>query len=89
VPGEPTNLTARAHGSGIALAWSASSTTGVTYRVYRGTGGSKTLIASGVATLGYTDNANLVKGATYYYQVSAANSTSESAMSNEASAMAH
>jgi len=81
-------LTARATASGIALNWSATTTRGVTYNVYRGTGGAKTVIASNLPTTTFTDNI-VVKGQTYYYQVSATNIAGESALSNQASAKAH
>jgi len=72
--------------SQIALSWSAS-TGASTYNVKRATtnGGSFTTVATNVASTSYTDS-GLTIGATYFYVVSAVNSTGESANSNQASA---
>ncbi|MFN2513923.1 MAG: fibronectin type III domain-containing protein [Pyrinomonadaceae bacterium] len=85
-PAAPTGLTATAGNAQVALSWTASS--GATsYNVKRSTtsGGPYTTIAPGVTTTSYTD-ASVTNGTTYYYVVTAVNSTGESANSNQASA---
>jgi endoglucanase len=89
VPAAPTNLTARAGSGLISLTWSSTVAAGATFNVYRGTGGAKSLAATGLLSTSYTDSANLRKGQTYYYQVSASNAAGESAWSNEVSVKAH
>src|SRR5882757_2872714 len=79
-PAAPTNLTATAGDTQVSLTWSAS--TGATsYNVKRATtsGGPYTQIAAPTST-SYTDTV-LTNGTTYYYVVSATNSTGESANS--------
>jgi len=79
-PPAPTNLTATAGDTQVSLTWSASS--GATsYNVKRSgtSGGPYTQIAAPTST-SYTDTA-LTNGMTYYYVVSALNSTGESANS--------
>jgi len=79
-PAAPTNLTATAGDTQVSLTWSASS--GATsYNIKRSgiSGGPYTQIAASTAT-SYTDTA-LTNGTTYYYVVSAINSTGESANS--------
>src|ERR1700722_19967054 len=79
-PPAPTNLTATAGDTQVSLTWSASS--GATsYNVKRSgtSGGPYTQIAAPTST-SYTDTA-LTNGTTYYYVVSAINSTGESANS--------
>ena len=88
MPAAPTNLTARASSGAIGLTWSSKATAGITYTVYRGTGGPKSLLAAGLPSTNYTDTSNLVKGQTYYYQVSASSAGGQSALSTEASAKA-
>jgi fibronectin type 3 domain-containing protein len=81
-PAAPTNLTAAPGDTQVSLAWSASS--GATsYNVKRSgtSGGPYTQIAASTST-SYTDTA-LTNGTTYYYVVSAVNSTGESANSAE------
>ena len=95
-PGAPTNLTAApANGRGVQLSWSVPSSNGgspVTgYRIYRSTSPgvtpqSGTLVAT-VVNLSYKDTAT-VRGAKYYYVVTAVNAVGESAASNEAGATA-
>jgi fibronectin type 3 domain-containing protein len=86
VPPAPTNLTATPKGKRIALSWTGSS--GVTYRVYRGTAsGTETFYASGLTGTTYTDSV-VVSGRTYYYRVTAVSAGGESPPSNEASAKA-
>jgi fibronectin type 3 domain-containing protein len=79
-PAAPTNLTATPGDTQVSLTWSASS--GATsYNVKRSgtSGGPYTQIAASAST-SYTDTA-LTNGTTYYYVVSAINSTGESANS--------
>ena len=79
-PPAPTNLTATAGDTQVSLIWSASN--GATsYNVKRSgtSGGPYTQIAAPTST-SYTDTA-LTNGTTYYYVVSAINSTGESANS--------
>jgi hypothetical protein len=81
--GNPTTAT-------IDLAWTASSTTGVTYSVFRGTTsgftpGAGNQVASGLTSLAFTDT-NLNSGTAYYYVVEAAGSGGASGPSNQASA---
>ena len=68
----------------VTLTWAASTTTGVTYNVYRGTvsGGPYALLASGVTTTSYTDT-SVQSGTTYYYVTSAVDSSGQSPYSNE------
>jgi len=80
VPAAPTNLTATPGDTQVSLTWSASS--GATsYNVKRSgtSGGPYTQIAASTST-SFTDTA-LTNGTTYYYVVSAVNSTGESANS--------
>jgi acyl-CoA hydrolase len=90
-PAPPSALSATAtSSSSIALSWSASSTPGVTYDVFRGTSASftpssSTLIASGLAGLTYLDS-GLAASTTYYYFVEAVSSGVSSLPSKEASA---
>jgi hypothetical protein len=69
----------------VTLTWAASSTSGVSYNVYRGTtsGGPYALLASGVAFTSYTDT-NVQSGTTYYYVTTAVDSSGQSSYSNEA-----
>jgi fibronectin type 3 domain-containing protein len=79
-PAAPTNLTATAGNAVVTLAWSAS--TGATgYNVKRATtsGGPYSQLAAPTANA-YTDSA-VINGTTYYYVVSAVNSSGESANS--------
>jgi hypothetical protein len=80
-------------GSGIAhsvsLTWTASTSPNVTaYKVYRGavSGGPYSLVSSLGATTSFTDN-NVASGQTYYYVVTASDSSSESSYSNQAQAV--
>ncbi len=87
----PTNLTAAPQGKHIALSWTASTTAGVTYNVYRGTtsgGEGTTPYAQGLTGTSYSDT-KVTSHTTYYYKVTAINSAGqESVLSNEASATA-
>lgn len=85
----PVNLTQNTVAGQVNLTWSAvSGATG--YNVYRGTTQTGTLtakakIAAAVSSTTYSD-ATATPGVTYYYQVTAFNSTSESPGSSEVSA---
>jgi glycosyl hydrolase family 44/fibronectin type III domain protein len=84
-PSTPTGLTAIAGNQQVSLAWNASS--GATgYHIKRSNthGGPYSQIAA-PATTNYT-NAGLTNGTTYYFVVSAVNTTGESANSSEVSA---
>jgi fibronectin type 3 domain-containing protein len=67
----------------VTLNWSASSTAGVTYDVYRGTisGGPYSLLSSNLTSTTYKD-ANVQSGSTYYYVVTAVDSAGQSPYSN-------
>jgi len=88
-PSTPSNLTATAGNTIVALSWTASSGTApITYSVYRGTAAgqeSTTAIASGISGTSYT-NTGVSNNTKYYYTVKAVNSKGTSAASNEASA---
>ncbi|MGD0940014.1 MAG: malectin domain-containing carbohydrate-binding protein [Terracidiphilus sp.] len=91
-PNAPMALTAAAVSPNeVNLAWTASSTAGVTYNVFRSqepgilpTGGDQ--IASGLSSTSYSDN-NANPSTTYYYAVEAFDSGGSSATSNYATAM--
>jgi len=72
----------------VALTWTPSSSTGVTYGVYRGTisGGPYVLLVSGVSSNSYTDT-SVKSGSTYYYVTTAATSGGQSSYSNEVQAV--
>jgi len=90
-PAPPSNLTASASGKRkINLAWTQSTTPGITQnKVYRSTtsGGPYTLRATLGTVTTYQDT-GLTSGTTYYYVVTAVNSSGESSFSNQASAQA-
>ncbi len=82
-PAAPSQLTGTASTGQIALSWSASTTSGVTYSVYRGTSGAAaTAIKTGLTTTSYTDT-TVVAGITYTYYVVAVNSGGTSPQSNQ------
>jgi len=84
--GMPTNLAATAASGGIDLSWRASSTSGITYTVYRGTAGIQpTLLASNITATSYVDG-SAVGGTAYVYYVVATNGTGISQQSNWAAA---
>jgi hypothetical protein len=86
-PVAPLNLTAAAGHQQISLAWTPS--TGATsYNVKRGAtnGGPYTTVAAPAGT-SYTDS-TVTNGTTYYYVVTAVNTTGESGNSNQAAATA-
>jgi len=95
IPGAPTSLSAFGGNGQIGLGWDAPSPNGgaaiTSYRVFRGTNSSNTLIVTsggcanlGVA-LGCTDT-GLTNGQSYYYIVSAVNSIGQGPPSNSATA---
>lgn len=89
-PGPPSSLSASAGQPGqVTLRWSASTTPGVTYWVYRGTSsGGETPYRSGVTGTGFTDT-SVARAVVYWYKVTAVSSAgAESAPSNEAFGLA-
>jgi glucosylceramidase len=75
----------------ISLSWTASTTSGVTYDVYRSTTsgftpGAGNLVASGVSTTTYS-NTGLTALTTYYYAVEAVNSAGTSTATNQVTAI--
>lgn len=85
-PTTPAGLQATAGNQQIALTWTASAGA-ATYNVLRGTtSGSEASVVSGLTSASYTDT-GLTNGTTYYYEVSAANSSGTSANSTEVSAI--
>ncbi len=86
-PVTPANLIATAGNAQTTLSW-ISSAGATSYNVKRSTtsGGSYTVIATGVTGTGYTDS-GLVNGTTYYYVVSAQNLAGESVNSSQVYAM--
>ncbi len=85
VPAAPTGLTATPGNAQVSLAWGASAGA-LSYNVKRATvaGGPYTLVAN--TTVRSFVNLGLVNGTTYYYVVSAVNSSGEGANSAQASA---
>lgn len=90
-PNAPTSLTTGAGHKKVTLTWTQSTSANITTNnVYRSTtsGGPYTLVASLPATTSYA-NTGLATGTTYYFVVTAVNSTGlESSYSNEAGATA-
>src|SRR5262249_60468294 len=80
----PTGLTATPGNAQVALTWTAAS--GATsYNIYRSTssgGQGNTPVKTGVTGTSFSDT-SLANGTTYYYQVSAVDSGSESVKSSE------
>jgi subtilisin family serine protease len=90
LPGAPTNLTATAlSGRKIRLNWTQGTGTVTQNKVYRSTtsGGPYSLRATITANITYTDS-GLKSGTTYYYVVTAVNSSGTSGFSNQAFATA-
>ena len=86
VPVAPANLIATAGNTQVTLSWSASIGAS-SYHVKRSTTtGTGYALVSAPATTGYIDT-GLTNGATYYYVVSALNTSGESSNSNQASAI--
>jgi trimeric autotransporter adhesin len=72
----------------VVLSWTASTTSGVTYNLYRGAAagvcsGTPTPYVTGISGTTYTDTTNLVDGQTIYYNVSASKGGAESACDGE------
>jgi hypothetical protein len=90
-PAPPSGLGASgASSSSIQLTWTPSSTSGVTYSVFRSTTASFTpgaanQVASGLTTASYSDS-GLSSATTYYYYVEAVGAGGVSSPSNEANA---
>jgi fibronectin type 3 domain-containing protein len=84
-PGAARPQVATAHS--IKLTWTASTTSGVTYTVYRGTSaaGPFTVIASGLSVITFTDT-TATDAVQYFYEVDAILSGEDSGPSNEVSA---
>ena len=75
-------------GHSVAVSWTASTTSNVSYKVYRGTvtGGPYTYLSSAGTATTYTDS-NVQSGQTYYYVVTALDSSNnESVYSNQSPA---
>jgi hypothetical protein len=73
----------------VSLTWMPSSSSGVSYNVYRGTvsGGPYSLLKSGVGSTAYTDS-NVQSGSTYYYVTTAVDASGlQSVYSDEAQAV--
>ena len=90
IPSAPTSLAAASSSNSAVLTWIA--VTGATpavstYNVYRGLATNPTTLLAGAVgnVTTYTD-ATAVNGTTYFYRVTAVNTTGESAFSNNASA---
>jgi fibronectin type 3 domain-containing protein len=86
-PAAPTQLTATAGNTQVALSWTASSGA-ASYNVYRGAaagGEGTTAVATGITTVTHTDT-GLANGTIYFYKVAAVNPGGTSPLSNEASA---
>jgi hypothetical protein len=85
----PPNVCTTASSHSVLLSWGASSTSGVNYNVYRSTtnGGpyTKLTTVTPVAGLSYIDG-TVFSGQTYYYVVTAVNSSGESGYSTQATA---
>lgn len=82
-PSAPTHLSAVAGNAAVTLKWAAAGdTTGFHIKRATVSGGPYTVIAGGYTSAIYTDTA-VTNGVTYYYVVSGANATGESANSAE------
>lgn len=72
----------------VVLSWTASTTQGVTYNLYRGNAagvcsGNPTPYQTGLTSTTFTDTANLTDGQTIFYNVSAVKGGAESACDGE------
>lgn len=88
LPGAPTGLAASGGNGSVSLTWTAPAGSTVTsYNIYRGTtsGGEGTTAIASSSSPSFTDS-TVVNGTTYYYKVTAVNTTGEGPASNEASA---
>lgn len=90
VPSSPQSLQASALDGKVRLDWTAPETDGgtpiQTYQVYRAIGLGQMELVAAIAPAQSYEDLGLTNGVTYRYQVSAANSAGESALSTEASA---
>lgn len=85
VPAAPTGLTATAGNAQVSLSWTGNAQA-TSYNVYRGTStNSETLLKQGLSTTSYTDT-GLTNNTTYYYKVTAVNTSGASGYSSEVSA---
>jgi fibronectin type 3 domain-containing protein len=71
----------------VTLTWTASTSTGVTYNIYRGTAtgvcsGTPTPLVTGISTTSFTDS-TVALNTTYFYNVSAVGTGGESACDGE------
>jgi thermitase len=89
LPAAPTTLSVSTRSAFVRLSWSASTTGGVSYAVYRGTvpGGSKQAVAADLSRTRWDDRSGL-SGQQYCYQVTARNDVGESPPSQEACVIA-
>ena len=72
----------------VTLSWTASTTTGVTYNIYRGSAtgvcnGNPTPYATGITTTSFNDTSNLTDGQIIFYNVSAVKGGAESTCDGE------
>src|SRR5262249_4766713 len=90
VPGAPTLASATAGDRLVALAWNAPVSNGgapiTNYKFYRGTTSAGVTLLTPVGTVTRSTDPSAVNGTTYFYKVSAVNSTGEGMPSNPKSA---
>ncbi|HEV9037735.1 MAG TPA: T9SS type A sorting domain-containing protein, partial [Puia sp.] len=80
----PSNLTVNRSPSGLTLKWNASTTTGVTYSIYRGwTNGTETFFKAGITDTTFLDS-SVSAGVGYWYFVKTVISDCDSTPSGEA-----
>ena len=87
-PNPPSGLTVTLTSGNGVLNWTASSTGGVTYDVYRSTVGSPCLngsapYATGISAVTYTDT-NVIPGVNYFYEVNAVSGSTPSSCNGPA-----
>jgi len=87
-PTPPTALAATAGNASVALSWSAPGGAVTGYNIYRSTtsGTGYTRVNTGAVTAASYTDTGVTNGTTYYYVVTALDSTGESAYSNQAGA---
>ena len=83
----PANLVASSAAGAVDLSWTASTTAGVTYTIYRGTPGATPVVLASQAAATYADTA-VMSGTTYNYYVVAVKGTAISPQSNTATVTA-
>jgi len=89
LPGAPQALSVLAADGAAHLAWDAASDGGspiTGYRIYRGTSSSTKSLLTSIGPVTSFDDTGLTNGNTYYYEVSAVNSSGEGPRSGEAQA---